>query len=153
LQPILYTRKMLAPVIYVTRKAHFNAAHKLFNPKWSIEQNDAVFGKCANANWHGHNFDLYITIKGRPSEDTGFVMDLKQLKVLIENEVIDLLDHKNLNKDVAFLKDILPSVENIAIGIWNILSPQFPEGVKLHKVLLYETERNFVEYFGPDTPF
>ena len=99
---------MLAPVIYVTRKAHFNAAHKLFNPKWSVEQNDAVFGKCANANWHGHNFDLYITIKGRPSEDTGFVMDLKQLKVLIESEVIDLLDHKNLNKDVAFLKDILP---------------------------------------------
>lgn len=144
---------MLAPVIFVTRKAHFNAAHKLFNPKWSVEENEAVFGKCANSNWHGHNFDLYITIKGRPSEDTGFVMDLKKLKVLIENEVIVHLDHKNLNKDVPFLKYILPSVENISIAIWNILDHQLPEGVKLHKVLLYETERNFVEYYGPNPPF
>ncbi|MES2617185.1 MAG: 6-carboxytetrahydropterin synthase [Bacteroidota bacterium] len=144
---------MSAPVIFVTRKAHFNAAHKLFNPKWTVEENEAVFGKCANANWHGHNFDLYVTIKGRPSEDTGFVMDLKSLKHLIENEAVVHLDHKNLNTDVPFLKDILPSVENVAIAIWNRLEDKLPEGVKLHKILLYETERNFVEYFGPNTPF
>lgn len=144
---------MLPPVIFVTRKAHFNAAHKLYNPLWDKERNEAVFGKCANANWHGHNFDLYVTIKGRPSVDTGFVMDLKVLKHLIENEVVAHLDHKNLNVDVPFLQNILPSVENIAIAIWEILKDKLPEGVKLHKILLYETERNFVEYFGPDTPF
>lgn len=144
---------MSTPVIFVTRKAHFNAAHKLYNPRWDKEQNEAVFGKCANANWHGHNFDLYVTIKGRPSEDTGFVMDLKKLKHLIENEVVVHLDHKNLNVDVPFLLNILPSVENIAIAIWNILAGKMPENVKLHKIHLYETERNFVEYYGPDTPF
>lgn len=144
---------MPAPVIFVTRKAHFNAAHKLFNPKWTVEENEQLFGKCANANWHGHNFDLYVTIKGRPSEDTGFVMDLKKLKYLIEDEVVVHLDHKNLNTDVPFLQGILPSVENVAIAIWERLEGKLPEGVKLHKILLYETERNFVEYFGPDTPF
>lgn len=144
---------MPAPVIFVTRKAHFNAAHKLFNPKWTVEENEQLFGKCANANWHGHNFDLYVTIKGHPSEDTGFVMDLKKLKYLIEDEVVVHLDHKNLNTDVPFLQGILPSVENVAIAIWERLEGKLPEGVKLHKILLYETERNFVEYFGPDTPF
>jgi len=144
---------MQNPVVFVTRKAHFNAAHKLYNPKWSKEENEALFGKCANHNWHGHNFDLYITIKGRPNEDTGFVMDLKQLKILIENEVVAHLDHKNLNTDVPFLANVMPSVENVAIAIWNRLAIHLPQNVKLHKVLLYETERNFVEYFGPDTPF
>jgi 6-pyruvoyltetrahydropterin/6-carboxytetrahydropterin synthase len=144
---------MQNPVVFVTRKAHFNAAHKLYNPKWTREENEALFGKCANHYWHGHNFDLYVTIKGRPDNDTGFVMDLKKLKILIENEVVVHLDHKNLNMDVPFLKDIMPSVENVAIAIWNQLTPHFPENVKLHKILLYETERNFVEYFGPDTPF
>ena len=144
---------MLPPVIFVTRKAHFNAAHKLYNPQWDKARNEAVFGKCANENWHGHNFDLYITIKGRPSVDTGFVMDLKHLKHMIENEVVSHLDHKNLNVDVPFLQGILPSVENVAIAIWNIMHNKLPADVKLHKVLLYETERNFVEYFGPDTPF
>lgn len=144
---------MQNPVVFVTRKAHFNAAHKLYNPKWSREENEQLFGKCANHHWHGHNFDLYVTIKGRPNEDTGFVMDLKQLKIVIENEVVNHLDHKNLNTDVPFLANIMPSVENVAIAIWNRLIPHLPQNVKLHKVLLYETERNFVEYYGPETPF
>jgi 6-pyruvoyltetrahydropterin/6-carboxytetrahydropterin synthase len=144
---------MTNPVVFVTRRAHFNAAHKLYNPKWSKEENEACFGRCANENWHGHNFDLYVTIKGRPSQDTGFVMDLKKLKVIIENEVVVHLDHKNLNIDVPFLKDILPSVENIAIAIWERLLPHLPEDVKLHKIHLIETVNNSVEYYGPDTPF
>ncbi len=144
---------MQTPVLFVTRRAHFNAAHKLFNPKYSKEHNEELFGKCANENWHGHNFDLYVTIKGRPSEDTGFVMDLKKLKVIIEDEVVVHLDHKNLNVDVPFLKDVLPSVENIVVAIWNRLAPRLPEHVKLHKIHLIETINNSVEYYGPDTPF
>lgn len=143
---------MNTPVLFVTRRAHFNAAHKLYNPAWTKEENEACFGRCANEYWHGHNFDLYVTIKGRPSKDTGFVMDLKKLKVLIENEVVVHLDHKNLNIDVPFLKDILPSVENIAIAIWERLEPHLPESVKLHKIHLIETINNSVEYYGPDVP-
>lgn len=139
---------MKKPLLYITRKEHFNAAHKLYNPNWTVEQNDAVFGKCANANWHGHNFDLYVTVKGHPNPDTGFIMDLKQLKTLIHREVIEPLDHKNLNEDVPFLKGVLPSIENIAIAIWDRISSQLPDECKLHKILLYETEQNFVEYYG-----
>jgi 6-pyruvoyltetrahydropterin/6-carboxytetrahydropterin synthase len=141
------------PVLFITRRAHFNAAHKLFNPNWTKEENDAVFGKCANENWHGHNFDLYVTIKGHANPNTGFVMDLKQLKKIIETEIVEKLDHKNLNIDVPFLKDILPSIENIVIAIWNILILHLPENVKLHKLHLIETHNNSVEYFGPDVPF
>jgi 6-pyruvoyltetrahydropterin/6-carboxytetrahydropterin synthase len=136
------------PLLYITRKEHFNAAHKLYNPNWTIEQNDAVFGKCANANWHGHNFDLYVTVKGHPNPDTGFIIDLKQLKTLIHREVIEPLDHKNLNEDVPFLKGVLPSIEHIATAIWERISSQLPDECKLHKILLYETEQNFVEYYG-----
>ena len=141
---------MSAPVLFVTRRAHFNAAHKLFNPKWTREQNDEAFGMCANENWHGHNFDLYVTIKGHPSPDTGFVMDLKKLKVIIEDEVVRHLDHQNLNIDVPFLKDVLPTIENLAVVIWERLAPHLPEGVKLHKIYLIETVNNSVEYFGPE---
>lgn len=141
---------MSAPVLFVTRRAHFNAAHKLFNPKWTREQNDEAFGMCANENWHGHNFDLYVTIKGHPNPDTGFVMDLKRLKVIIENEVVMHLDHQNLNIDVPFLKDVLPTIENLAVIIWERLAPHLPGGVKLHKIHLIETVNNSVEYFGPD---
>lgn len=136
-------------MVYLTRKEHFNAAHKLANPNWSDEKNLEVFGKCSNKNWHGHNYDLYITVKGKPNPDTGFIINLKELSVLIRNKVCLELDHKNLNTDVPFLKDILPSTENVAIAIWNILAPQIKEmGAALHCVKLYETENNFVEYFG-----
>ena len=135
-------------MVYLTRIEHFNAAHKLFNPAWSREKNDAVFGKCANDNWHGHNYELYVTVKGRPSDDTGFVFDVKQLSVLIKEFVIEKLDHKNLNLDVDFLKNKFCSTENLAIGIWNQLQPQLPHEVELHCIKLYETPRIYVEYFG-----
>ncbi len=136
-------------MVYLTRKEHFNAAHKLANPNWSDEKNLEVFGKCSNKNWHGHNYDLYITVKGKPNPDTGFIINLKELSVLIRNEICLELDHKNLNTDVPFLKGILPSTENVAIAIWNILVSQIKEmGADLHCVKLYETENNFVEYFG-----
>ena len=135
-------------MVYVTRKMHFNAAHKLYNPAWDEEKNNEVFGKCANRNWHGHNFDLYVTVKGVPNENTGFVMDLKKLKVVLEEKVVSKLDHSNLNMDVDFLENIMPSIENIAIKIWDQIVNDLPSGVELHCVKLFETENQYVEYFG-----
>lgn len=135
-------------MVYLTRKEHFNAAHKLYNSKWSKEKNVEVFGLCANENWHGHNYDLYITIKGKPDANTGFVMDVKDLSIIIKRFAIDPLDHKNLNMDVPFLKNIMCSTENLAIAIWNQIAPQLPSNVQLHCVKLYETPRIYVEYFG-----
>lgn len=137
-------------MVFLTRVEHFNAAHKLYNPHWTPEQNDAVFGKCANTNWHGHNYELYVTVKGRPSADTGFVMDVKKLSELLKEHVIEKVDHRNLNLDVDFLEGKFCSTENLAIGIWNQISPQLPEGVHLHCVKLYETPRIYVEYFGDE---
>jgi len=135
-------------MVYLTRLEHFNAAHKLYNPTWSREKNDEVFGMCANDNWHGHNFDLYVTIKGEPDADTGFLMDVKHLSKLIKTFVIEKVDHKNLNMDVDFLEGKMCSTENLAIGIWNELEPHLPANVQLHCVKLFETPRIYVEYFG-----
>lgn len=135
-------------MVYLTRLEHFNAAHKLYNPKWTREKNDEVFGMCANDNWHGHNFDLFVTIKGEPDEDTGFLMDVKKLSRLIKDHVIEKLDHRNLNMDVDFLQGKMCSTENLAIGIWNELQPHLPANVQLHCIKLYETPRIYVEYFG-----
>ncbi len=138
-------------MMYVSRKEHFNAAHKLYNPKWSKEQNTKVFGPCANDNWHGHNFDLITTVKGWPDKETGFVIDLKQLSTLIRKEIIDKVDHKNLNLDVPFMEGKLASCENLIIEFWNILEPLIPtiaHNAQLHSLKLYETPRNYVEYFG-----
>ena len=135
-------------MIYLTRLEHFNAAHKLYNPKWSKEKNEIVFGACANENWHGHNFDLYITVKGEINADTGFLMDAKKLSELITDHVTEKLDHKNLNLDVNFLKDKMCTTENLAIEIWKQLSAHLPEDVRLHCIKLYETPRIYVEYFG-----
>ncbi|HTE31531.1 MAG TPA: 6-carboxytetrahydropterin synthase [Chryseolinea sp.] len=138
-------------MIHISRKEHFNAAHKLYNPQWTREKNVEVFGPCANENWHGHNFDLIVTIRGNPDPLTGFVVDLKKLSTLIRAEVIDKLDHKNLNLDVDFMRDKLASCENLVVEIWKILEYKLPEitghGV-LHSIRLYETPRNYVEYFG-----
>jgi 6-pyruvoyltetrahydropterin/6-carboxytetrahydropterin synthase len=138
-------------MIYVSRKEHFNAAHKLYNPLWTIEKNQEVFGPCANENWHGHNFDLIVTVKGMPDPETGFVIDLKKLSTLIRSEVIDKLDHKNLNLDVEFMQGKLASCENLITEIWRILEPRI-SGIskfgKLHSIRLYETPRNYVEYYG-----
>ena len=138
-------------MIYVSRKEHFNAAHKLSNPAWSKEKNVEIFGPCANENWHGHNYDLIVTVKGDPDPDTGFVVDLKKLSTIIRTEVTEKLDHKNLNLDVDFLKGKLPSTENVAIEIWKILAPKIDSITRfgtLYSVKLYETPRNYVEYFG-----
>ena len=138
-------------MIYVSRKEHFNAAHKLSNPALSKEKNLEVFGPCANENWHGHNYDLIVTVKGNPDPETGFVADLKKLSTLIRDEVTEKLDHKNLNLDVDFMKDKMASTENLAIEIWKILALKIAliaPGAALHSVRLFETPRNYVEYFG-----
>ena len=136
------------PTLYLTRREHFNAAHKLYNPDWSKEQNDLVFGKCANENWHGHNFELFVTVKGSPSAETGFIVDAKLLSKIINTHVVDVLDHRNLNIDVPFMQGKICSIENLIYEIWRQLDPQMPVGVKLHGLKLVETPRIFVEYFG-----
>jgi len=139
----------LIEMIYITRKEHFNAAHKLYREDWSQEQNDKVFGRCANTNWHGHNYDLFVTIKGDINPDTGFVIDLKELKRIILENVVDKLDHKNLNLDVDFMRGKMASTEVLAIEIWNQLESHILErGAVLHCIKLYETANNYVEYFG-----
>jgi len=135
-------------MVYLTRVEHFNAAHKLYNSAWTKEKNEEVFGKCANENWHGHNYELYVTVKGQPKADTGFVYDVKRLSQLIKEHVTEKLDHKNLNMDVDFLQGQLCSTENLAIGIWKQLVEHLPEEVLLHCVKLYETPRIYVEYYG-----
>ncbi len=135
-------------MVYITRIEHFNAAHKLFNPAWSREKNEEVFGKCANENWHGHNFELFVTLKGEPNPDTGFVYDVKKLSIIVKEHVIDKLDHKNLNVDVDFMVGKICSIENLVIGIWNELTPHLPSGVQLHCLKLSETPRIYVEYYG-----
>lgn len=138
-------------MVYVIRKEHFNAAHRLFNPAWSDEKNQEIFGPCANNNWHGHNFELIVTVKGMPDPDTGFVYDLKQLGDLIKKEIIDHVDHKNLNLDVLFMKDKLASCEILVMEFWKILAPKIAstsQTAVLHKIHLIETNKNSVEYFG-----
>ena len=135
-------------MVYLTRAEHFNAAHKLYNPSWSKEKNDEVFGKCANDNWHGHNYELFVTVKGEPDPDTGFLVDAKKLSTIINQHVIQKLDHRNLNLDVDFMQGKMCSSENLAIEIWGQLQPNLPANVQLHCIKLYETPRIYVEYFG-----
>lgn len=140
--------------IYITRRETFNAAHKLWKPEWSEEKNDEVFGKCANKNWHGHNFELYVTVKGVPNADTGFVINLKTLSAIVREKVVEALDHKNLNLDVPFLQGIMASTENVAIAIWDLIDEDIRKnGGELAKIKLIETENNFVEYYGGKEPF
>jgi 6-pyruvoyltetrahydropterin/6-carboxytetrahydropterin synthase len=136
------------PVFYLTRREHFNAAHKLYNPAWTKERNDEIFGKCANENWHGHNFELFVTVKGEPNPDTGFIIDAKWLSRLIKTHVVDILDHKNLNLDVPFMQGKMCSIENLVYEIWKQLEPHMPNSVRLHCIKLVETPRIFVEYYG-----
>lgn len=139
-------------MVYITKQVHFCAAHRLYNPNWNDEKNEEVFGPCANKNWHGHNFDLYVTIKGDPDPDTGFVMNFKDLKKTVKDEVLELVDHKNLNIDVPFMQDKLTSCENLIIEFWNILEPLIKEEswgrASLHALKLYETPTSYAEYYG-----
>lgn len=135
-------------MVYLTRRERFNAAHKLWVKSWSDEKNFQTFGKCANTNWHGHNYDLFVTIKGQPDPLTGFIMDVKKLSKIIKEVVIEKLDHKNLNMDVSFIpENMQPTTENLVVLIWKQLNP-FIEGCELHCVKLYETENIFAEYYG-----
>ena len=139
----------MSKVVYVTRRERFNAAHKLWNPKWDDSTNLKTFGKCANPNWHGHNYELFITVKGTPDADTGYCIDLKYLSDIIEEKILSKMDHRNLNLDVPFLTDKMTSCENVAIAIWEELEGSVSdENRQLYSVKLYETENNMVEYFG-----
>jgi 6-pyruvoyltetrahydropterin/6-carboxytetrahydropterin synthase len=136
-------------MIYLTRRERFNAAHRLFREEWSDEKNLEVFGKCSNPNWHGHNYVLFVTVKGELRPELGYVVDLKVLSRIIQEQIIDKLDHRNINLEVDFMSGRMASTENIAIAIWEELEPHVNKlGVILHRVRLEETENNFVEYFG-----
>jgi 6-pyruvoyltetrahydropterin/6-carboxytetrahydropterin synthase len=139
----------MSKLVYITRRERFSAAHMLTRVDWSEEKNLEVFGKCANPNWHGHNYVLFVTIKGEPSTETGFVADLKLLSDIINEKVILHVDHKNINLDTVFMKGQLSSTENIAIAIWNELASSIKDiGAELHCIKLQETENNYVEYYG-----
>jgi len=134
-------------MMYVTRCTHFSAAHRLYNPTFSHDKNEAIFDKCNNPHGHGHNYTLDVTVKGVPDPETGYVIDLKKLRDIIEEHIIDKVDHKHLNHDVDFLNGIIPTAENISLCFWQILEPFITEGT-LHCIKLFESENNFVEYFG-----
>ena len=134
--------------VFVTRQVHFNAGHRLFNPSRSRAWNERVYGPCANPNGHGHNYVLEVTVAGQPDGETGYVIDLVKLKRIVEKAVVDPCDHRNLNKDVPFLKGIIPTSENLAVAFWGRIAPEVTSG-RLHCVRLYETPRNFVDYKGP----
>lgn len=135
------------PIVYVTRRSTFSASHRLYNPALSEAENDSIFDKCANPHGHGHNYVLEVTVGGKPGKDSGYVIDLKKLKRIIRDEVLSKLDHKHLNHDVEFFKDVVPTAENIAVFIWNVLAPRITDG-ELFSVRLHETENNVVEYRG-----
>ncbi len=136
------------PTVHVTRRLHFNAAHRLFRPEWSDERNAEVFGACANPNWHGHNYEIEVTVAGEIDPETGFVMDLKQLKDLVESRVIGDVDHRNLNVEVPWMQGLNPTTENFVVAIWERLAEGMPSGTRLEKIVLWETPRNHVEYRG-----
>ena len=133
------------PRVTVNRKEHFNAAHRLYNPNWSDEKNEAVFGKCNNPNWHGHNYEVIVSLTGEPDPDTGYVYDMKKLSTLVKEKVLNRFDHKNLNMDVEDFKEINPTAENIVKVIYDLLRSEVEDAYEL-KITLYETERNYVEY-------
>lgn len=131
--------------VKVSRREHFNAAHRLFNPSWSDEMNAKVFGKCSNPNYHGHNYEVVVSVIGEPHPETGYVFDMKELSDLIKENVLHKFDHRNLNLDTEYFKNLNPTAENIAVVIWRILRQKIDSNLEL-KITLYETERNFVEY-------
>jgi 6-pyruvoyltetrahydropterin/6-carboxytetrahydropterin synthase len=136
-------------MIYLTRRERFCAAHRMFRKEWSDEKNLNVFGKCSNPSWHGHNYILWVTVKGEPVEEHGFVMNINVLKKIIQEKVINKIDHKNINLEVDFMRDKIASTENLAIAIWNELNPSvMKEGARLHCIKIEETENNSIEYYG-----
>ncbi len=136
------------PRVRITRRLHFSAAHRLARPEWSDERNRRVFGDCANVNWHGHNYELEVTVSGPVDAETGYVMDLKDLKELVNRHVVDDLDHRNLNLDVPWLEGVIPSTENLVVMIWERIAPLIQPPAKLDRLILRETPRHWVEYSG-----
>jgi len=134
-------------MVYITRKEHFSASHRLHNPDWSEAKNIETFGKCNNPNGHGHNYEIEVTVAGDPPKESGMVMDLKKLSDLIDAEIIERVDHKHMNHDVDFLKGVIPTAENMAIAFWKILNPKI-QNARLSSIKLYESPNNFVEYRG-----
>ncbi len=136
-------------MVFLTRRERFNAAHRLFKPEWTDQQNFEVFGKCSNPNWHGHNYNIFVTIKGEPNPETGFVINLKQLSKIVRERIIEQADHKNLNLEVPFMKGKIPTAENIAIAIWQEIEADIIKlNCNLHCIKVVETENNSVEYYG-----
>lgn len=136
------------PRVKVSRRLHFSAAHRLFREDWSPERNREIFGLCASPNWHGHNYELDVTVEGEIDAETGYVYDLKVLKDLVEDRVIRDVDHHNLNQDVPWLGGVNPTTERLVVAIWQRLTEALPTGVRLVRLILWETPRNFVEYTG-----
>jgi 6-pyruvoyltetrahydropterin/6-carboxytetrahydropterin synthase len=136
-------------MIYITRRERFSSAHRLFNPDWDNQKNQEVYGGCSNPNWHGHNYVLWVTVKGEVKQEIGYVADLKKISSIIKENVINKLDHKNINLEVDFMKGKRVSTENLAVGVWEQLEPYIHQlGIELHSVKIEETENNYVEYFG-----
>ncbi|HEX9709891.1 MAG TPA: 6-carboxytetrahydropterin synthase [Candidatus Thermoplasmatota archaeon] len=134
--------------VRVTRRVHFSAAHRLHREEWSEERNREVFGACSNPHWHGHNYELDVTVEGPVDDETGFVMNLKALRDLVERRVLSDVDHRNLNLEVPWMEGVQPSTENLVVAVWDRLQGELPEGVALERLVLWETPRNYVEYRG-----
>jgi 6-pyruvoyltetrahydropterin/6-carboxytetrahydropterin synthase len=141
--------RALSGTVFITRQVHFNSAHRLHNPTKSQAWNTRQYGLCTNPHWHGHNYVLEVTLRGQPDPVTGYIVDLGELKRILHVAVVDKCDHRNLNTDVDFLRDVIPSTENLVIAFWHEIEPHIKAG-KLHCVRLYETPRNFAEFFGPE---
>ncbi len=140
---------MYIPMIYLTRREKFSAAHRMYKKEWSDSKNQEVFGDCSNPNWHGHNYLLFVTVKGNINSETGYLVNLKTLGSIIRENVIQKIDHKNMNLEVDFMNGKVASSENLAVSIWEVLDPKVKMlGVELHKIKIEETENNFIEYFG-----
>lgn len=149
-QPAVKAPRVLSGTVSITRQVHFNSAHRLFNPTKSQAWNVKQYGLCTNPHWHGHNYVLEVTVCGRPDPETGYIIDLGELKRILHRAVVDKCDHRNLNTDVDFLRGVIPSTENLVIAFWNEIAPLLPIAAKLQNVRLYETPRNFADYRGPD---
>src|SRR3954463_6040863 len=142
--------RALAGTVFITRQVHFNSAHRLFNPTKSLAWNQKQYGLCTNPHWHGHNYVLEVTVRGQPDPVTGYIIDLGALKNILQRAILTPCDHKNLNTDVPFLRGLIPSTENLVIAFWNEIAPHLSAPATLHQVRLYETPRNFADYYGPD---
>ena len=142
--------RVLRGTVFITRQVHFNSAHRLHNPTKSQAWNTQQYGLCTNPHWHGHNYVLEVTVRGEPDAATGYIVDLSELKRILHHAVVDPCDHRNLNTDVNFLRNVIPSTENLVIAFWNEIAPLLPPAARLHQVRLYETPRNFAYYRGPE---